>query len=213
LSFEDVGSAIAAESLSGAKMGAYPTVAFCVEPRYRRHVTKPHTLCVALVFVSPLLMGGCGYTVSPTSPRPHILITVDKAPSDVVLGSAIEDDFDLPKSNTFFWNVRVRGWRKTLDAAFGNAFVRGAGSGRKLTLVEAELWFSHVKTPTSGIVANIRYKAFVVDPSGREMGGFAGQAMSKEPVVFDNEFSFTDAAATAVEVMYEQLTASLLTQI
>lgn len=196
-----------------AERGTKTTVAVSVEARYQALVSRARACILSQLLVLSFTLGGCAYKVAPTSPRPNILITVDKAPSDLLLGPAIQDNFEIPRSNTFLRDIRVRGWRQTLDAAFGNAFVRGAGSGRKLSLREAELWFSYVRTPFWGIVANIRYKAIVVDPSGREIGGFAGQAMSKEPIVFESEDTFSDAATTAVEVMYEQLTAYLLTQL
>jgi hypothetical protein len=171
-------------------------------------------LLAPLFIISVLLIPGCWFSnlaVSPASPRPNVMLAEAKTPASLVLAPDIANDFVIPQ-NASMNAVPVHGWRQTLEAGFHNAFPSGS-AGRKLELFSAELTFAPAavgRGGTAAVVATIRFKARVLDPSGKELAVLAATAVAREANVSPSEAGMTDNASKAVEALYEVLTAELL---
>jgi hypothetical protein len=168
------------------------------------------------LFVLAVATTGCLFSnhlaVGPASPRPNIAVAPDKAPSALVLAPEIATDFEI-KATGSVNAVPVRDWRHTLEAGYKNAFTTPS-TGRTLELVSAELAFSPAAVSshgaTMGVVATIRFKARLVDASGKMLGELAGTAAAPEADVSPNEEGMTDNASKAVESLFEMITRDLL---
>jgi hypothetical protein len=164
--------------------------------------------------VVALLGAGCvGLSVGPVVPRPNVMVSAEDVPEILVLAPAIVDDFVVPPTVSI-GAVSVRGWRRTLIAAYQNAFPRGedSGSGRQLELLSAELSFGRAVSDNAAVIGMIRFKARVLDAAGKELGNFAGTAKAREVITSWSEVGMTDNASQAVEALYETLATELLSK-
>jgi hypothetical protein len=161
-------------------------------------------------------LAGCWHlAVGPAAPRPNVMLAQDKTPAALVLDPGIADTFVIPGTGSVN-SVPVRGWRGTLEAGFRSAFPPGSPTGRKLELIEAELTFAPAAVGfggTAAVRANIRFKARVLDASGKEIGVLAGNAAAREANVSASEAGMTDNASKAVEALYEVLATELLAKL
>jgi hypothetical protein len=143
------------------------------------------------------------------------MLTQDKAPSVLVIMPPVPNDYVIP-SNASVNEVPVHGWRTTLEYGFRNAFPAVTGSGRKLELYEAELSFAPAAVGmggTAAVVAQIRFKARSLDPSGKELGVLAGTVRAREANTSASEQGMTSNASKAVEALYETLAAELFAKL
>jgi hypothetical protein len=66
---------------------------------------------------------------------------------------------------------------------------------------------------TVAVVATIRFKARLLDASGKELALLAGTVTARESNVSPSEAGMTDNASKAVEALYEVLTTELLAKV
>lgn len=165
-----------------------------------------------MVAVSLLIPGCANLAVGPSSPRPNVMVGPEAVPAELVLDPAIPDNFVIPATASVN-QVPVRSWRHTLDTGYHSAFPSPGSSGRRLQLLEAALSFAPAAVSmhgTAAVVASIRFKARLVDPSGAEVAKLAGTVEAREANVTPSEQGMTDNAMKAVEALYEKLAAELL---
>ena len=132
----------------------------------------------------------------------------------LVLGADVKDEFIIPETGSVD-EVTVRGWRGTLESGFRNAYPVAGASGRKLELLTAELSFAPAVLSLRGtlaVLAQIRFKARLLDKSGTELGALAGLVEAREVNTVSTVTSLTDNAAKAVEALYEKLNVDLATK-
>jgi hypothetical protein len=169
-------------------------------------------ISIVIVAIS-LLAVGCGkLAVGPSAPHPNVMVAADAAPAGLVLGAAIADNYTIPKTASVN-AVPVKGWRQTLDAGYRSAFPAAGGSGRRVELLEAELGFAPAAVSMAGtaaVIASIRFKARLLDPTGGELAALAGTVEAREANVSPSEQGMTDNAKKAVEALYEKLAKELL---
>ncbi|HEX8796202.1 MAG TPA: hypothetical protein VF765_34870 [Polyangiaceae bacterium] len=171
--------------------------------------------CLSLTLLFTL--GGCFHLpqsnlrVDPASPRPNVDLPAAGAPSRLKLGDSIVDQFVIPKSDSVN-AVPVSGWRTTLSRGFDSGF-KGGTSGLVLQIREAELTFAPAALRggiTSAARARIRYKASLLDPSGKELARLSGDADAHDAITQPQPSAMTANAAQAVEAMYETIAAKLV---
>jgi hypothetical protein len=170
-------------------------------------------LLVILGLVSALALTGCWHLeVGPASPRPNVMLAADRVPAALVLSRGVIDDDVIPATGSVN-EVPVHGWRGTLATGFHNAFAAPGSLGRKLELLEAELSFAPAAAGyggTAAVVAQIRFKARLLDAQGKELGALANTVKAREPNTSATEQGMTINAAKAVEALYEMLASDLL---
>ncbi len=157
-------------------------------------------------------------TVGASSPQPNVMVAQKMAPTSLVLGSAIKDDFVIPATRSVS-EVPVHAWRETLTAGFRNAFPAARGEpGRRLELIEADLSFAPAAVSpqmfdrTTAVYATIRFKARVLDAGGEEQYAIAGTVHSREANVAATQDGMTENAMKVVEALYEKLSSELLSR-
>jgi len=171
------------------------------------------TLFLMLLFT----LGACFHLphpnlrVDPAAPRPNVDLPAAEAPSKLQIDDSIVDQFVIPKSDSVN-AVPVSGWRSTLTRGFESGF-KGGSSGLVLQIREAELTFAPaalVGGVTAAARARIRYKASLLDPSGKELVRLSGDADAHDAVTQPQPPALTANAAQAVEAMYEKIAAELV---
>jgi hypothetical protein len=165
-----------------------------------------------LVAVSLLVPGCANLTVGPSAPRPNVMVAAEDVPAGLVLDPAIPDNFVIPGTASVN-QVPVHRWRQTLEIGYRSAFPSAGSSGRRLELLEVGLSFAPAavsKYGTAAVIANIRFKARLVDSSGAEVAKLAGMVEAREANVSPSEQGMTDNAMKAVEALYEKLATELL---
>lgn len=148
--------------------------------------------------------------VDPASPRPNVDLPAAVSPSKLELDESIADQFVIPKSDSIN-AVPVSGWRTTLTRGFDSGF-KGGTSGLVLQIREADLTFSPAALRggiTSAARARIRFKASILDPSGKELARVSGDADAHDAATQPQPPAMTANAAQAVEAMYEGIAAKL----
>ena len=185
---------------------------------YRARMTLRHLARAAGLALLASLLGCADLTVGPSSPQPNILVAQRLAPSTLVLGPAIKDDFLIPATRSVS-EVPVQAWRQTLTTGFRNAFPAARGEpGRKLELLEAELSFGPAAVSpqmfdrTTAVYATIRFKARLLSPSGEEEAAIAGTVHSREANVSATTEGMTESAMKVVEALYERLATDLVSR-
>ncbi len=175
---------------------------------------KSQTVVFMVVVGILMVLPACGHlVVGPAVPRPNVMLAAVKVPAELVLAPTVPDAFVIPGTGSVN-AVPVTGWRGTLDAGFKNAFASPGKDGRKLEILMAELSFGAAVVSgqfgTVAVTAAIRFKARLLDASGRELGALAGTAPARESNGSPTPAGMTDNAAKAVEALYETLAAELL---
>jgi len=143
-----------------------------------------------------------------------VLIAAARSPSALQLDASILDAYTIP-STASVNAVPVTGWRGTLESGFHSAFP-GASSGRTLQLLQAELSFGAAAVGmggTAAVRASIRFKARLLDASGKELGAVAGTADAHDANTSASEGGMTANASEAVEALYEMLTNEFISKI
>lgn len=176
--------------------------------------TLLRTLFLTTLF---LTLGACFHIprpdlrVDPASPRPNVDLPAAAAPSKLQLDDSIVDQFVIPKSDSVN-AVPVSGWRSTLTHGFESGF-KGGTSGLVLQIREADLTFAPaalIGGVTAAARARIRYKASLLDPSGKEIARLSGDADAHDVATRPQPSALTANAAQAVEAMYEAIAAALV---
>lgn len=183
------------------------------------HPLPPRAWALALAFaVGASLLGCADLTVGPSTPRPNVLVAQRLAPTSLVLGPAIKDEFLVPATRSVS-EVPVQSWRQTLTSGFRNAFPAARGEpGRRLELLEAELSFGPAAVSpqmfdrTTAVYGTIRFKARLLSASGEEEATIAGTVHSREANVSATPEGMTESAMNVVEALYERLATDLLSR-
>jgi hypothetical protein len=165
----------------------------------------------ALVLAT-LALAGCGHLqVGPATPTPNVAVAADKAPAALVLADAVADAFTVPETGSIR-AADVKGWRGTIEAAYASAFPGTAGTGRRLELLSVVPSFAPAQvSPQYGVVsvvAQVRYKARLLDASGAVVAVNAGTVSAREPTVHWSDCG--PNAALAVEAMFEEIASVML---
>jgi len=173
------------------------------------------TTLLAIAAVA-LLVASCGnLSGGPAAPRPNVIVSAENAPANIVVGPAVLDDFVVPATGSVR-AVSVRGWRRTLTAGYQSALPTAGSSGRQLELISADLSFAPAAVSaqfgTAAVIGAIRFKARLLDATGKELGSFAGTAQAREANASASEAGMTDNASKTVEALYEALATELLSK-
>ena len=172
------------------------------------------------VALSITLAGGCALTVGMANPRPNLDLPQSQQSLALNLDSNIHDEFSVPSQNGVI-GADFKGWRSSLENGFRSGFAesfKAAADKADLTvaIVEAEPSFAPTSVAVNqygstigaaSIVAQIRYKARLLDASGNVVGRSAGTVRAKTSIT--NRFEATNTVANAIETLYEKLAEDL----
>jgi hypothetical protein len=163
------------------------------------------------------LLAACAISVHGAHPRPNIDLARSAHALSLQLDAAVPQDIEGT-------GAEVVGWRQTLSNGFHSGFAPFFDvSGRRndLTLVIVEAWPQIMPTELNrfgGIAtaeARVRYKARLVDASGNVVKRCTGTARGMTPFFSQATIGgdATDAIASGVAAMYEQIAKEALSDV
>jgi hypothetical protein len=177
----------------------------------------------ALLFVVAtsflLVLAGCSTLhVGLLDPRPNVNLPKSQSTLSLRLGSRVEDVYTVPRENGV-GPTEVNQWRASLAAAFKNAFgdsfsLAPSDGDLVLEVQEAEIAMVPAAVTSGAAVvsgrAQIRYKAQLLDKSGKQLALTAGTVESKTTA--SSMSGASSIAKSAMESMFEDIVAQLFTQ-
>jgi hypothetical protein len=156
--------------------------------------------------------------VGPLDPKPNVNLGKSQATLSLKLGDRVQDAYTVPRENGV-GPTEVTQWRASLKAAFKNAFADSftlADDGGDLVLEVQEAEVAMVPAAvTSGATvvsgrAQIRYKAQLLDKSGKTLARAAATVESKTTA--SSMSGASSIAKSAMETMFEALVDQLFSQ-
>jgi hypothetical protein len=178
------------------------------------------TLLALLSCLVLLAVSGCSTTLHVGSLNPHPNVNLPKAASSLSLrfGDRVQDAYTVPRENGV-GPTEVQQWRSSLKTAFKNTFVDSfpiseSDGDLVLELQEAEVSVVPAAVTAQAAVvsgsAQIRYKAQLLDKSGKSIALTAGTVQSKNTT--SEMGGASSIAQSAMESMFEAIVQRLFEQ-
>lgn len=160
-----------------------------------------------LIVLAVVCVTGCSsvHRVGSVSAKPNINLKKSGQSLALKLGPSVQDAFTAP-AESGNGPYEVTAWTTSLTTAFAvafeQAFTMAHDADLTLEVQEAEL------KPAAGNKAQIRYKAQLVDKTGKQVALTSGTAVSKATCGGND-----CAPASAIETMYEELASVLFAEV